>query len=132
MTSHSNQKEKETFVEQNNGNDPLTKQELRDRLRKKIRDKRQSENVSSSPALKKDMQTMLLSMGVDDPSLLSVASQMSSMPHEIQKLKKTLREASSMRRDAVDAVESASMNPSEVQHENAAEEDDDEEELPPN
>lgn len=71
--------------------DPPSREELRRRLRAKINGKRSTTDMARS--IKKDPQTALMSMGVDDADILSHAKEIAKNPHQtLHQLKSTLKE----------------------------------------
>lgn len=62
-----------------------TRDELRQRLRDKIRGKRAEEDTSLRAALRKDPQTALLSMGIDDLDVIRNADAIVTDPHAFLK-----------------------------------------------
>ncbi len=63
--------------------------ELRKRLREKIKGKRTDTTTDIASQMKKDPQTALLQMGIDDPAMLSMASSAIKRPEAfLQQLKK--------------------------------------------
>ena len=111
----------------------LSKEELRMRLKQKIRDKGRSGQSDARRSLPKnrDIQTTLLSMGVDDPTLLSVADKISKLPHEsLKKMKKHMLAETADGRDETNTFDQ--VGASQVDHTNEEyDDDDDDEELPP-
>jgi hypothetical protein len=98
--------------------EPNNREELRRRLREKIHGKRNNTcQQEMASRMKKDPQTALMSLGVDDAQLLQQANMITKSPHAflqtmLQEVEKTQRE------------ESSKENPQ-------IEEDDDDEEAPP-
>lgn len=63
--------------------DNISREELRKRLRNKIKNKRNSSEVSQQ--IKKDPQTALMSLGIDDPNILKNAKHIVQNPTEFLK-----------------------------------------------
>ena len=57
-----------------------TREELRARLRKKINDKRANDTGSLQSSMKKDPKGTMLSMGIDDPTILNMADKIVKNP----------------------------------------------------
>ena len=57
-----------------------TREELRARLRKKINDKRSNDTGSIKSSMKKDPKGTMMSMGIDDPTILNMADKIVKNP----------------------------------------------------
>tara|TARA_A100001015_G_C14808444_1_gene639865 strand:- start:629 stop:892 length:264 start_codon:yes stop_codon:yes gene_type:complete len=60
-----------------------TREELRAKLRKKINDKRENDTGSIQSSMKKDPKGTMLSMGIDDPTILNMAEKIAKNPESV-------------------------------------------------
>tara|TARA_B110000008_G_C16655381_1_gene438501 strand:+ start:115 stop:453 length:339 start_codon:yes stop_codon:yes gene_type:complete len=103
-----------------------SREELRKKLRDKIKNKRNGGDSSANMArtMKKDPQTALMSLGIDDPNILNSANDIVKNPHKLlDELKQELKENIEQTKH-----ETANMDKSNDVANNV---DSDDEELPP-